>query len=66
MAGLFLAAAAIVLASAKPFAEGLIAGGHQLGIDEFLLVQWLAPLASEAPELLVASMLALRGHRRCG
>ncbi len=62
VAGLFLAAAAIVLASAEPFAEALIAGGHQLGIDEFLLVQWLAPLASEAPELLVASMLAFRGH----
>ncbi len=59
---LFLAAAAIVLASAKPFAEGLTAGGHQLGIDEFLLVQWLAPLASEAPELLVASLLAFRGR----
>jgi cation:H+ antiporter len=62
VAGLFLAAAAIVVASAEPFAEALIAGGHQLGIDEFLLVQWLAPLASEAPELLVASMLAFRGH----
>jgi cation:H+ antiporter len=62
VAGLFLAAAAIVLASAEPFAEALIAGGQQLGIDEFLLVQWLAPLASEAPELLVASMLAFRGH----
>src|SRR5216684_5410356 len=62
VAGLFLAAAAIVVASAEPFAEALIAGGHQLGIDEFLLVQWLAPLASEAPELLVASMLAFRGR----
>ena len=62
VAVLFLAAAAIVLASAEPFAEGLIAGGQQLGIDEFLLVQWLAPLASEAPELLVASLLAFRGR----
>ena len=59
----FLAAAAIVLASAEPFAEGLVAGGRQLGIDQFLLVQWLAPLASEAPELLVASVLAFRGHQ---
>ena len=25
-------------------------------------MQWLAPLASEAPELLVAAVLALRGH----
>src|SRR5439155_2407109 len=28
----------------------------------FLLVQWVAPLASESPELLVAGVLALRGH----
>jgi Ca2+/Na+ antiporter len=35
--------------------------GQKLGIDEFLLVQWLAPLASETPEFLVAVLLALRG-----
>jgi cation:H+ antiporter len=35
--------------------------GQALGIDEFLLVQWLAPLASEAPEFLVAALLAVRG-----
>ena len=59
---LFCAAALVVLAAAKPFAEGLIGTGRHLGIDEFLLVQWLAPLASEAPELLVATMFALRGN----
>jgi cation:H+ antiporter len=36
--------------------------GEQLGIDQFLLVQWLAPLASEAPEFVVAAILALRGR----
>jgi len=35
--------------------------GQSLGIDEFLLVQWLAPLASEAPEFLIAALLAMRG-----
>jgi cation:H+ antiporter len=35
--------------------------GQTFGIDEFLLVQWLAPLASETPEFLVAALLALRG-----
>jgi len=34
---------------------------QKLGIDEFLLVQWLAPLASETPEFLVAALLAVRG-----
>jgi cation:H+ antiporter len=57
---LFLAAAGFILASAAPFADALVEGGKQLGIDEFLLVQWLAPLASEAPELLVAGILASR------
>jgi cation:H+ antiporter len=59
---LFAAAAGIVIASSAPFAQALVAGGKQLGIDEFLLVQWLAPLASESPELLVAGVLAFRGH----
>jgi len=59
---LFLGAAGIVLAAAEPFALALIESGRRLGMDEFLLVQWLAPLASEAPELIVAGVLALRGH----
>jgi len=53
-------AAAIFLA-AEPFAEALVHTGLQWGIDEFLLVQWVAPLASEAPEFAVASLLVFRG-----
>jgi cation:H+ antiporter len=53
-------AAAVILVVAEPFAEALTATGRQLGISEFLLVQWLAPLASEAPELLVAGLYAWR------
>jgi cation:H+ antiporter len=53
------AAVAIFLA-AEPFAEGLVHIGQGFGIDEFLLVQWLAPLASESPEFLVAGMFAWR------
>lgn len=65
--GMLLALAmATLLAVAKPFAESLIESGSALGIDRFLLVQWLAPLASEAPELLVASIFALRGHGSAG
>jgi len=58
---LFLFAAGVVILSAEPFAEGLVTTGRRLGIDEFLLGQWLAPLASEAPEFLVAALLAVRG-----
>jgi cation:H+ antiporter len=60
VSSLFLAAAAIVLASAEPFANGLVGTGARLGVDQFLLVQWLAPLASEAPELIVACLFAWR------
>ncbi|MCA9627492.1 MAG: hypothetical protein KC766_07495, partial [Myxococcales bacterium] len=57
----FIAAAAFIGLSAKPFADGLVEGGRRFGLDEFLLVQWLAPLSSEAPELIVAGILAVRG-----
>ena len=57
---MFLYAGAAILVAAEPFADGLIETGAQFGIDEFLLVQWVAPLASEFPEFLVASMLAWR------
>ncbi len=60
--GFFVFAALVIGLAAKPFADALVSGGRQLGIDEFLLVQWLAPLSSEAPELLVAGILALHGH----
>lgn len=58
---LFLFSGAIILASAKPFAESLISSGKVIGIDEFFLVQWLAPLASESPEIVVTVLLVLRG-----
>jgi cation:H+ antiporter len=61
-AGLGLVAAAAILLVAKPFAKALVATGVSLGIDEFLLVQWLAPLASEAPEFLVVALFAWRGQ----
>ena len=58
---MFLVAALAVALAAKPFAHALVDGGRALGLDEFLLVQWVAPLATEAPEFLVAVLLALRG-----
>ncbi len=58
--GMMLFAGAVILACAEPFAEALVASGKSIGISEFVLVQWLAPLASEAPELLVAGLFAWR------
>ena len=63
---LFLWAAAVIFSSAEPFAEGLVQSGLHFGIDEFLLVQWLAPLASESPEFLVAILFAWRGNAAAG
>jgi cation:H+ antiporter len=57
---LFVGAAGIIVLCAEHFANALVASGREFGIDEFLLVKWLAPLASEAPELLVAGMFAWR------
>ncbi len=59
---MFLFAAGVILSNAEHFSESLVATGKVLGINEFLLVQWLAPIASEAPEFTVAIMFALRGH----
>lgn len=59
---LFVVSAAVILAVAEPFAESMVSAGTSLGIDSYLLVQWLAPLASEAPEFIIAVMFALRGH----
>jgi len=62
----FLYAAIVIFLSAEPFAEGLVQSGLRFGIDEFVLVQWLAPLASESPEFLVAILFAWRGNAAAG
>ena len=59
---MFVGAAVTILLCAAPFAESLIGSGEALGVDRFLLVQWLAPLASEAPEFIVALIFAIRGR----
>jgi cation:H+ antiporter len=66
VAVLFFVAAGFILVAAEPFAHALVESGKQLGIDEFLLVQWLAPMASESPEFLVAGLLAFRGNGEAG
>lgn len=64
--GLFLLAAATILSAAEPFAESLLGIGRQFGVEEFLLVQWLAPLASESPEFIVAIIFAVTGKAGAG
>ena len=64
--GLFVFAALVILLVAEHFAEALVGTGRELNVSEFLLVQWLAPLASEAPELLVAGLYAWRLNTNAG
>jgi cation:H+ antiporter len=63
---LFAISGAVIIIVAHPFAESLIELGNDLGIDEFLLLKWVAPLASEAPELLIATLFAWRLAARTG
>jgi cation:H+ antiporter len=57
---MFIFSAGTILLVAEPFAESLVELGEAYNIPEFLLVKWLAPLASESPELLVAALFAWR------
>lgn len=63
---MFVFAATVILLCAEHFAESLVLTGKAFGVSEFLLVQWLAPLASEAPELLVAGLYAWRLNSNAG
>ena len=65
-AALTLVACGVILVSAEPFAEALVGAGRVLGLDEFLLIQWLAPLASEAPAMTVAVLFVLAGRAANG
>ncbi|MFQ5418229.1 MAG: sodium:calcium antiporter, partial [Myxococcota bacterium] len=58
--GLLFFAAYGIFVSAEPFADSLVSIGRDSALDEFLLVQWVAPLASESPEFLVATLFAWR------
>lgn len=63
---IFAFAGAAIFTAAEPFAESLIATGQRFDIPAFLLVQWLAPLASESPEFIVAILFSLRGATAAG
>lgn len=63
---LFLFAAGAIFLSAEPFAESLVHLGKRLAVDRFLLVQWVAPLASEAPEFAIALVFAWKGRAGLG
>jgi len=63
---LFLLPAYAIFIAAEPFANGLLHNAARLGIEKFILIQWVAPLASESPEFIVAVIFALRNNPRAG
>jgi cation:H+ antiporter len=66
LAGLFALSALAILAVAEPFAEGLVEMGRQAQVDDFILVQIVAPLASEAPEFIVVALFVMAGRAGTG
>lgn len=58
--------AAVIALSAEPFVHGLEHIGRDIGIGEFFVIQWIAPLASESPEFLAALYLVWRGSAGLG
>jgi cation:H+ antiporter len=64
VAGIMLFSACVVLVTAEPFADAVLLTGSTVAISPYLLVQWLVPLATEMPELVVAFVLIQ--HERAG
>jgi cation:H+ antiporter len=64
--GMFVYAGYAIFVSAEPFADGLVHIGRNYRVDEFLLVQWVAPLASESPEFVIAILFAWKGRGALG
>jgi cation:H+ antiporter len=63
---LFLYSAAMIMIAVEPFAKGLEHLGADFGIPEFFMIQWIAPLASESPELIVVTVLVLKARSTAG
>jgi cation:H+ antiporter len=60
--GLMLTAAVVILLTAVPFGDAVLGTGALVGISPYLVLQWLVPVATEMPELVVAVVLLLHGR----
>jgi cation:H+ antiporter len=63
---LFVYSGAMIFTAVEPFAHGLEEIGIQNGIPEFFMIQWVAPLASESPELIVVAVLVNKARSTAG
>lgn len=64
--GLFLYSGLIIITAVEPFAHGLEEIGKNIGIPSFFMIQWIAPLASESPELIVVIYLVNKARSTAG
>lgn len=60
--GLTLYAAIVILVTAVPFGDSVLGTGALVGIKPYVLLQWVVPVATEAPELVVAFVLLRHGR----
>jgi cation:H+ antiporter len=60
--GLMLYAASVILLTAVPFGDAVLGTGALVGIKPYLMLQWIVPIATEAPELVVAFVLLTHGR----
>lgn len=58
ISAMIVVAGFVVLTIANPFADALLATGTSLGVDHYLLIQSVVPLATEAPEFVIVAALA--------
>ena len=63
---LFGYSGAMIFTAVEPFAHGLEEIGVSNGIPEFFMIQWVAPLASESPELMVVAVLVNKARSTAG
>jgi cation:H+ antiporter len=63
---LFVYSGFLILTAVEPFAHGLEDIGKAIGIPAFFMIQWIAPLASEAPELIVVAVLVWKARSTAG
>ena len=62
VAGLMGYSGFVILLTAVPFGDAILTSGALVGISPYLLLQWLVPLATETPELIVAMVLLTHGR----
>jgi cation:H+ antiporter len=60
--GLMSYSAIVILLTAVPFSNSVLGTGALVGISPYLLLQWLVPVATETPEIVVALVLLMHGR----